>query len=364
LKIQEKKHYLPKLQAASKHDIFSAVRQISQKLKKDCVVTTKSTVPVGTNRKIQHLLNKSRGSSSVRVVSNPEFLREGHAVDDFIDPDRLIIGAECEHSKQVVKNLYRSWISRNITIQMTSLEGAELIKYASNAFLATKISFINEISMLCEKVGADIRDVSVGMGLDNRIGQHFLKAGPGYGGSCFPKDTVALKNTFEKFNLKTQVIEGTMKANENAKQNVFTTISSFFEDKLENKTICILGLTFKPETDDLREAVSLTLIPQLIRSGVKVRAVDPQAQLTQVTELEGVHKFDDVYDAATNSDCVVLLTDWPAFCSIDFVKLGSKMKTKYFLDFRGRYTLADVYRAGFEKVFCIGQGTTFEKEPI
>ena len=257
--------------------VFGAVKEVAEALTKPAVIVTKSTVPVGTNRKVADLLKETRPDLACDVVSNPEFLREGAAIDDFMHPDRVVIGVQSARGEEVMQKVYRPLSLRDYPVLTTDLETAEMIKYAANAFLATKVTFINEIAMLCERTGADVKDVANGMGFDSRIGPKFLQAGPGYGGSCFPKDTKALARIGQDNSTPLQIVETVIKVNEEVKRLMVEKIIDLCDEKLQKKTITVLGLTFKPDTDDMRDAPSLTVVPALVGLGANVRVVDPQA---------------------------------------------------------------------------------------
>ena len=279
--------------------VFAAAEEIGRALKGYTVVVTKSTVPVGTNRKVAERIRAVNPEAEFDVVSNPEFLREGAAIDDFMRPDRVVIGLESERARHVMGDIYRPLFLRDFPIVYTGLETAELIKYAANAFLATKITFINEIAALCERVGADVKAVSKGMGLDGRIGQKFLHAGPGYGGSCFPKDTLALARTGQEFGVPQHVTEAAIRVNDATRRRMIDKIVDLCGGSVNGKTIAVLGVTFKPNTDDMRDAPSLTIVPALVGQGAKVNVVDPQGKHEGQALLPAVTWMDDPYEAAT-----------------------------------------------------------------
>ena len=334
--------------------LFSAVNDLIPLLEEGMVLVVKSTVPVGTNRSILKLIQKKRPSLKTDVVSNPEFLREGAAIDDFMRPDRVIIGHSSEYGKKIMAEIYRPLYLRDFPIVYTDLESAELIKYASNAFLATKISFINELAEVAEKVGADIKSIAKGMGLDDRIGKKFLRAGPGYGGSCFPKDTLAFVEMGKALDLELSIIKTTINVNEKTKQRMVQKIKNLFKGNIKDKTILFLGVTFKPGTDDMREAPSLSIIPQLLNGGSKVRVVDPQGYKEGSNLLPGVSWYNDVYEGALNVDAIVILTEWNEFRALDLKKLRSQMKRGYVADLRNIYTLEELQLAGFQKIEQVG----------
>ena len=328
--------------------VYAAAEEIAAHLSGYTVVVDKSTVPVGTARKVADIIHKANPKADFDVASNPEFLREGSAINDFMRPDRVVIGVESQRAQAVLKELYRPLYLLETPMVITTLETAELIKYASNAFLATKISFINEISALCEKTGADIKAISKGMGLDKRIGSKFLHAGPGYGGSCFPKDISALIRIFHDNDLEPHILEAVTEVNHNQKMRQAYRVINFLGHDLTQKTIAVLGLTFKPETDDMRESPSLVIIPELIKAGAHIRACDPQG-VKEAKKLlpESVEYLDSPYDAAKDADAVVILTEWNQFRGLDLAQLKSKMKGTLFADLRNIYNRETVEQAGF-----------------
>ena len=321
------------------------------------VIVNKSTVPIGTGRKVEAIirdvLNKRGLDYDFDVVSNPEFLREGKAVQDFTHPDRVVVGTESEKARDIIKEIYRTLYLNETPFVFTNLETAEMIKYASNAFLATKISFINEISVLCEKVGADVQKVAKAMGMDGRIGGKFLHPGPGYGGSCFPKDTKALVKIAEEHGLDLKIIKATIEANERQKLHMVEKIESHLGD-LNGKKIGVLGLTFKPETDDVREAPSLTIIPELIKRGAIIRAFDPVGMPEATWRLKDYKKCivycTNEYDVMEGVDALVILTEWNQFRRLDLGKVKQLMKGTYFFDLRNIYEKEEVERVGLVHV--------------
>lgn len=335
--------------------VMAAAEEIAAAMTGYTVVVTKSTVPVGTNRQVRQVIKKARPEAEFDVASNPEFLREGAAIDDFMRPDRVVVGVTSERAKDVMGEIYRPLFLREFPILTTDLETAEMIKYAANAFLATKITFINEIARLCEKVGADVKEVARGMGLDGRIGNKFLHAGPGYGGSCFPKDTQALARMGQDYAVPMQITETVIKVNDEVKRRMIDKITELCDGSVNGKTIAILGVTFKPNTDDMREAPSLTIVPALVGAGAKVRAVDPQGMREAEAMLPGVHWMDDAYKAAQKADCVVLLTEWNEFRALDLKKLAKKMTTPRMADLRNIYSAKDAKKAGFEAYTGVGR---------
>jgi len=325
--------------------VFAAAEEIALALSGPTLVVTKSTVPVGTSRRVEEILRKTRPELEVDVASNPEFLREGSAIDDFRRPDRIIAGCDTERARDLLREIYRPLYLNETPIVFTSRESAELIKYASNAFLATKITFINEMADLSEKLGADVQDVARGMGLDGRIGRKFLHAGPGYGGSCFPKDTLALIKTAQDAGAPSRIVEAVVTANEARKAKMGARI----EDALggvSGKTVAVLGLTFKPNTDDLREAPSLVIIPYLKDRGARVKAFDPEAREEAKTLLD-VELCTDSYAALEGSDGVVILTEWNEFRALDLVRAKALMKSPLMVDLRNIYRPEQMKAAGF-----------------
>jgi UDPglucose 6-dehydrogenase len=335
--------------------VMAAAEEIAIMAKKYVVIVTKSTVPVGTNRKVKQVVTKANPDLDFDVASNPEFLREGAAIDDFMRPDRVVVGVQSERAGEVMSEIYRPLFLRDFPVVITDLESAEMIKYAANAFLATKITFINEIAALCEKTGADIKQVSKGMGLDGRIGNKFLHAGPGYGGSCFPKDTKALARIGQEHAVPMQITETVIKVNEEVKRRMTEKLLDLCGGTFNGKTIAVLGVTFKPNTDDMRDAPSLTIVPSMVGGGAKVRVVDPQGRHEGEGLLPGVHWVEDAYKAANNADLIVLLTEWNEFRALDLKRIAKKMTTPRMADLRNIYTNRDAKRAGFEAYISIGR---------
>lgn len=321
------------------------------------VIVTKSTVPVGTNRKVKQVVAKAKPALDFDVASNPEFLREGAAIDDFMRPDRVIVGVQTDRAADVMGEIYRPLFLRDFPIVTTDLESAEMIKYAANAFLATKITFINEMAALCEKVGADIKQVSKGMGLDGRIGNKFLHAGPGFGGSCFPKDTRALARIGQDHAVPMQITETVIKVNEETKRRMTDKLLDMCDGSFNGKLIAVLGVTFKPNTDDMRDAPSLSIVPALVGGGAKVRVTDPQGRHEGEALLPGVNWVEDAYKAARNADLVVILTEWNEFRGLDLKKIARHMNTPRMADLRNIYSVKDAKRAGFERYDSIGRAT-------
>lgn len=335
--------------------VMAAAAEIGRALTGYAVIVTKSTVPVGTNREVANAARAANPEASFDVASNPEFLREGAAIDDFMRPDRVVVGVETERAKKVMADIYRPLFLREFPVVYTGLESAEMIKYAANAFLAVKITFINEIAALCEKVGADIKDVSKGMGMDGRIGNKFLHAGPGYGGSCFPKDTKALARIGQDHAVPMQITETVIKVNEEIKRRMIEKIVDLCDGSLNGKSIAVLGVTFKPNTDDMREAPSLTIVPALVGGGAKVRVVDPQGQREGEALLPGVKWVENPYSAAQGADLVVILTEWNEFRALDLGKLANKMEKPRMADLRNVYSADEAKEAGFEAYTAVGR---------
>ncbi len=336
--------------------VYGAAMDIAAALTGYAVVVTKSTVPVGTGRQVAQIIKAARPDLQFDVVSNPEFLREGSAINDFMRPDRVVIGAESERAQKVMRQLYRVLYLIETPILFTSLETSELIKYAANTFLATKITFINEIADLCEKVGADVHDVARGIGLDGRIGKKFLHPGPGYGGSCFPKDTLALVKTAQEHGAPLRIIETVVAVNDQRKKRMAEKIIEACGGSVKDKTIALLGLTFKPNTDDMRDAPSLAIVPALQAAGARVRAYDPEGMEEAKKLLPEVSYCSDAYDAMTGADAVVLLTEWNEFRNLDVDRMKSLLRGLVMVDLRNVYTPADFKMAGFH-YSCIGRPT-------
>ena len=335
--------------------VMAAAEEIAQALTDYTVVVTKSTVPVGTNRQVKQTIAKANPEAQFDVASNPEFLREGAAIDDFMHPDRVVVGVQHERAAEVMAEIYRPLYLRDFPIMTTDLESAEMIKYAANAFLATKITFINEIAALCERTGADVKMVSKGMGMDGRIGNKFLHAGPGYGGSCFPKDTQALARMGQDHAIPMQITEAVIKVNDEMKRRMIDKIVDLCDGGVNGKIIAILGVTFKPNTDDMRDAPALTIVPALVGAGAKVRVVDPQGFREGEELLPGVNWVDDAYKAAQNADAVVILTEWNEFRALDLKRLAKRMATPQMADLRNVYSQKDAKRAGFTAYTSVGR---------
>jgi len=329
--------------------VFEAAEQIAKKMDGYTLVVTKSTVPVGTGLEVKEIIKKVNPNADFDVVSNPEFLREGNAIQDFMRPDRVVVGYESEKAKKIISALYKPLYLIETPILFTDLKTAELIKYSANAFLAVKISYINQMADLCEKVGADVHDVAKGIGLDKRIGNKFLHPGPGYGGSCFPKDTLALVKTANDNNSNISIVDTVVQYNAQRKSDMARKILNELGNDFKNKKVSILGLSFKPETDDMREAPSIPLINSLIEAGAEVNAYDPQAIEEAKFYLKGldVKYFDNKYNALENADALILVTEWKEFRSPDFKRILKLMNTNVFIDGRNQFNYDQMKEQGF-----------------
>src|SRR5882672_7080486 len=328
--------------------VFAASEEIADALTGYTVVVTKSTVPVGTSRKVEEILRKKRPDAQFDMASNPEFLREGSALEDFRRPDRVVVGCDTERARDVMREVYRPLYINETPIVFTSRESSELIKYASNAFLATKITFINEMADICEKVGADVGDVARGIGLDGRIGNKFLHAGPGYGGSCFPKDTLALVQTAQELGAPSRIVEAVVAVNDARKLAMARKIEAAFGG-VKGKTIAVLGLTFKPNTDDMRDSPSLVIVPYLQKAGATIRAYDPEGQKEAAKHMQLDYRS-DTYDTLQGADGVVILTEWNQFRALDFARVKAALKTPLMVDLRNIYRPDQMREAGFRYV--------------
>ncbi|MFD1881805.1 UDP-glucose dehydrogenase family protein [Paracoccus pacificus] len=335
--------------------VYAAAEEIAAALTRPTVVVTKSTVPVGTNREVLRRIRAVRPDLVIDVASNPEFLREGAAIDDFMRPDRVVIGAETERARKVMAEIYRPLSLRDFPMVQTDLESAEMTKYAANAFLATKISFINEIAALCERVGADVKAVARGMGLDKRIGDKFLHAGPGYGGSCFPKDTMALARIGQDHSVPQRITETVIAVNDHTKRRMIDKLIDLCDGSFNGKRIAVLGVTFKPNTDDMREAPALTIVPALIGGGAEVRVTDPQGQREGEHLLPGVRWMANAYDAADGADLLVILTEWNEFRALDLGRLARSMNRAALADLRNIYDRQMAERSGFVAYDSVGR---------
>jgi len=330
--------------------VFQAAEDIARHADGYTVLVTKSTVPVGTGREVMKRIRAVRPDAEIEIASNPEFLREGSAIEDFMRPDRVVIGADTERAAEAVSALYRPLYLRDTPIIKTSLETAELIKYAANTFLATKITFINEFADLCEKVGADVQDVAKGIGLDGRIGSKFLHAGPGYGGSCFPKDTAALVRSARDAGAPISIVEQVISVNDNRKEAMARKIIDACGGDVSGKTIAVLGLTFKPNTDDMRDSPSLVIVPRLIEAGATVRAFDPVGMDEAKKALDGPVWCRDAYDAMDGADAVAIVTEWNEFRALNLERVKSLLKKPVMIDLRNVYRPQQMREAGFDYV--------------
>jgi UDPglucose 6-dehydrogenase len=337
--------------------VYAAAREIACAVEGFTIVVTKSTVPVGTGDAIERIIRSERPDANVVVVSNPEFLREGAAINDFLHPDRIVIGMDDPEGRAAMQSVYRPLQGAGAPILMVSRRTAELTKYAANAFLATKISFINEIADLCERVGADVDEVAKGIGLDKRIGSHFLNAGPGYGGSCFPKDTVALLRTAHDHGISLRVVESVVSVNEARKPAMARRIADSIGGDVDGKTIAVLGLTFKPDTDDMREAPAIAIIDSLQRGGATIRAYDPVGAARARDFLTGVLFADDPYHCAKGADALVVVTDWDCFRELDFARIAQSLTNPVVVDLRNMYVPEAMERLGIRYV-SIGRRPT------
>ena len=333
--------------------VYQCAREIAEFISPNTQIIIKSTVPVGTCDEVENIIKENCIHSEFSVISNPEFLREGNAISDFINPDRVVIGTDDQTNKRIMINLYKS-ITNEDKILFTSRRSSELIKYASNSMLAMRIIFINEIADLCEKIGADVTDIAKGIGLDKRIGPHFLEPGPGFGGSCFPKDARALIESGKKYDAPQTLLESVILGNENRKKNISKKILNKLDKQTENQ-IGILGVTFKAETDDMRESPSLIIIPDLQENGMNISVYDPEGEKEASKILKDVNWKKTAYEAAENVDCLVILTDWEEFKNLDLDKIKNSMKRPLIYDFRNIFDPDMMTELGFE-YFSIGRG--------
>jgi UDPglucose 6-dehydrogenase len=338
--------------SADLSQVYSVGKEISKSINKFKIIITKSTVPVTTGDELEKIISKKVNKRLFSVVSNPEFLREGEAIRDFIYPDRVVVGSNEEKSKKILRNLYSPLISKGAKYVSTNRRAAELIKYASNAFLATKITFINEIANLCEKTGIDVEDISIGIGLDNRIGSRFLRAGPAYGGSCFPKDTKAIVSTADKFKSNLSVIKSVIKSNQNRSDLLLKRLHSIIK-KFNNKKVSFLGVTFKANTDDMRDSSSLKIIPYLSKKGAKIKYYDPTGSKKEFNNLKNVEYANSIQNCISGSDIIIIHTEWNDFKSINFRKL-SKNKKLIIYDMRNIFSPTKIEKLGI-KYFGIGR---------
>ena len=339
--------------SADLSQVFSVGREISKYINKFKIIITKSTVPVTTGDELEKIISKKISKNKFSVVSNPEFLREGEAIRDFIYPDRVVVGSNDKKSNLILKNLYAPLISKGAKYISTNRRAAELIKYASNAFLATKITFINEIANFCEKVEIDVEDISIGIGLDKRIGSRFLRAGPAYGGSCFPKDTKAIVSAADKFKINLSVIKSVIKSNKQRSQLLLKRVNWILNNKIKNKNICFLGVTFKANTDDMRDSSSLEMIPYLAKRGAKIKYYDPTGHKHEFDKFKNVSCSNSINNAMKNSDLIIVHTEWNDFKSINFKKLSTTKKLKIY-DMRNIFSSEKITSLGF-KYFGIGR---------
>jgi len=339
--------------SADLSQVFNVAKELSLSINKFKIIITKSTVPVTTGDEIEKILSKKNSKNKFSVVSNPEFLREGEAIRDFTFPDRIVIGTNDKKSNKILKNLYSPLISKGAQYINTSRRAAELIKYASNAFLATKITFINEVANLCEKTGINVEDISIGMGLDKRIGSRFLRAGPAYGGSCFPKDTKAIISTADKFNTNLSVIKSVVKSNENRSNILLNRVYKILNNKIKNKKITFLGVTFKANTDDMRDSSSLTMIPALSKKGAYIKYFDPTGYKKEFKKFKNVSYVNSIKKSLDNSDLVIIHTEWNDFKSINFKNIN-KGKKFIIYDMRNIYLPSKIKSQGF-KYYSVGR---------
>lgn len=334
--------------------VFEAVRELAKVIEPNAVVVTKSTVPVGTGDRIEQIL-REEGVSRVSVASNPEFLREGAAIADFKHPDRIVVGAEDDRAQDVLREIYRPLFLNRAPILITGRRTAELIKYAANAFLAVKISFINEVADLCEAVDADVQDVARGIGLDNRIGPKFLHAGPGYGGSCFPKDTLALLQTADEAGVDQRIVRTTVQVNDDRKAQMIERVEKAAGGDVRGKRVGVLGLAFKPNTDDMRDAPSIPIVRGLVERGASVSAFDPVARHQAEQMFTGIEFASDAYAAAEGADVLVIITEWDEFRALDLDRIAAALKGKVLVDLRNVYDRNDAEAAGL-RYFGVGRG--------
>ncbi len=330
--------------------VYAAAKEIAEHMDGFTVVVTKSTVPVGTGDEVEEIIRKTNPNAKFAVVSNPEFLREGAAIGDFKRPDRVVVGTDSEEAREVMRELYRPLFLNETPLVYTSRRTSELIKYAANAFLAVKITFINEMADLCEKVGANVQDVSKGIGLDNRIGKKFLHAGPGYGGSCFPKDTLALTKTANDHGSPVRIVDTVVEVNDARKKAMADRVIKAMGGSVNGKTIGVLGLAFKPNTDDMRDAPSLDIIPALQAAGARVKAYDPESMHEAGKLLAEVDFCDGPYHAIDGADAMVLITEWDQFRAMDFDRVKKLLKTPTVVDLRNVYQPSDMVKRGFNYV--------------
>ena len=330
--------------------VYAAAEEMAKHLRPGTVVVTKSTVPVGTGDEVERIIREARPDLEFSVASNPEFLREGAAIQDFKRPDRIVIGVKDDHARTVLQEVYRPLIRNESPLLVMARRAAELTKYAANAFLATKISFINEIADLSERVGADVQDVARGIGMDDRIGPKFLMAGPGYGGSCFPKDTIALLKTGRDFEAPLRIVEAVVLSNDDRKRSMGRKVVKAIDGETHGKTVGVLGLAFKPNTDDMRDSPALAIVQALQDAGMRVRAYDPEGMEQAAKLLDGVTYCNDAYEALAGASAAVIVTEWDAFRALDFARMSELLKEKLLVDLRNVYDREEVERHGFRYV--------------
>jgi UDPglucose 6-dehydrogenase len=327
--------------------VYEAARQIASNVTGPCIIVNKSTVPVGTARAVEKIVAEVNPPHKIEIASNPEFLREGSAINDFTHPDRVVVGVNSQSARETMREIYRPLFLRETPIFFTGWESAELIKYAANSFLAVKIGFINEIADLCEKVGGDVKDVAKGIGMDKRIGDKFLNPGPGYGGSCFPKDTLALLKTAEDYEAPVSIVSATVDANNNRKHAMVDRVVTACGGDVSGKTIGVLGLTFKPNTDDMRDSPSLEIIPALQKMGAKIRAYDPEGRHQAEPMLPDVEFAEGAYEAVDGAAAVVLITEWNEFRALDLRRIKANLASPVFVDLRNVYIPSEMKELGF-----------------
>jgi UDPglucose 6-dehydrogenase len=330
--------------------VYAAAQEIAGALSGYTAIVTKSTVPVGTGDEVERIIREANPDAEFAVISNPEFLREGAAIDDFKRPDRIVLGGHDQRGLEVMRAIYRPLSLNRAPVVEMSRRGAELTKYAGNAFLATKITFINEIADLCERVGADVQDVARGIGLDGRIGSKFLHAGPGYGGSCFPKDTLALLKTSQDYDAPQRIVEAVVAVNDNRKRAMGRKVIQAMDGDVRGKTVAILGLTFKPNTDDMRDSPAIAVIQTLQDAGAKIRAYDPEGMAQAALVLDGVEYCDGPYEAIEGADGLAIVTEWDAFRALDLNRVRTMLRQPVLVDLRNIYPRAEVEAAGFRYV--------------
>ncbi len=330
--------------------VYGAAREIAENLEGYTVIVNKSTVPVGTGREVERIIKEAAPNADFNVASNPEFLREGAAIDDFMRPDRVVVGTTTQRAQDIMREVYRPLYLNETPILFTSRETAEIIKYAANAFLATKITFINEIADLCEKVGADVQQVAKGIGLDGRIGSKFLNAGPGYGGSCFPKDTLALSRAGQKYGAPQRIVEAVVSVNEDRKARMADKIVAACGGDVRGKKIGILGVAFKPNTDDMRDAPALTVVPVLQQAGAEILAYDPEAMKCAKDMMADISWRSDAYSVANGADCIAIMTEWNEFRALDLKRIREEMAGNVIVDLRNIYNQDEMLDLGFHYI--------------